>query len=444
MTYIKLDYTNAEPFFGHYQIEFLKESVAAIHEQMHSGRSKHQDALGWLTYPQDIDPQEIERIQKTAQHIQQTSDILLVIGIGGSYLGARAAIEMLTHPFKYSIPGPTQHKPQILYVGQNLSSTYMTQVMQALKGKDFAINIISKSGTTTEPAIAFRIFRKLLEDKYGKEEARKRIIATTDAEQGALRELAQQEGYVTFTIPRDIGGRYSVLTPVGLLPMATAGIDIQQVLTGAKQAYNELLTADITENSAYQYAIIRNILFQKGMAIELFVAYEPSLQFFAEWWKQLFGESEGKERRGIFPASATFTTDLHSFGQYIQEGQRDLFETILTVKEPAHDLVIGSDPDNIDGLNYLAGKTVNKVNEQATIGALNAHAEGGVPAVTFEVPRLDAFTFGYLVYYFEKACAMSAYLFGVNPFDQPGVELYKTNMFKLLEKPGYTETAKSI
>ncbi|WP_285851046.1 glucose-6-phosphate isomerase [Sporosarcina aquimarina] len=439
MTHITFDYSKAIPHFGSYEVEFLTKSVEAIHEQMHSEQSIHRNFLGWIDYPETFDRAEFARIQQTAQHIQETSDILLVIGIGGSYLGARAAIEMLTHPFKTSLPEFKRKQPQIIFVGQNLSSTYMTQVMDALEAKDFSINVISKSGTTTEPAIAFRIFRKLLEEKYGKTEASKRIYATTDVTHGALRQLATTEGYETFTIPEDIGGRYSVLTSVGLLPMAIAGIDIEKVMHGARLAQKELMTEKLSENSAYQYAVIRNILFQKGMAIELFVAYEPSMQVFAEWWKQLFGESEGKERRGIFPASATFTTDLHSFGQYIQEGQRDLFETIVMVKKPQQDLPIEYDEADMDGLNYLVGKTVDEVNRKAAEGALDAHAEGGVPAVVFEVPELDAFTFGYLVYFFEKACAMSAYLFGVNPFDQPGVELYKRNMFRLLGKPGYVE-----
>jgi len=370
--------------------------------------------------------------------------VLLVIGIGGSYLGARAAIEMLNHSFNNMLPSDKREYPQIIFVGHNLSSTYITHVIEFLAKKDFSINMISKSGTTTEPAIAFRIFRKLLEEKYGLEDARKRIYATTDKQKGALKKQADKEGYETFVIPDDIGGRYSVLTAVGLLPIAASGIDIHSVMSGAMHAQNELTNPLLDENAAYQYAVIRNILFQKGMAIEMFVSYEPGLHYLAEWWKQLFGESEGKDRRGIFPASANFSTDLHSFGQYIQEGQRNLFETIIKVKEPICDLRIESDDENIDGLNYLAGKTVDYVNSKAFEGALNAHIEGGVPGLVFEIPKMDAYTFGYLVYFFEKACAMSAYLFGVNPFDQPGVELYKRNMFELLEKPGYEKKKEDI
>lgn len=443
MAHLSFDYSKAKPFFGHYQVSFLEQSVASIHHQMDSRTSEHRQYLGWIDLPEMYDREEFERIQQTAETIKQTSDVLLVIGIGGSYLGARAAIEMLNHSFNNLLPKEKRQHPQVLFVGHNLSSTYMTHVMDVLEGKDFSINVISKSGTTTEPAIAFRIFRKLLEAKYGKEEAKKRIYATTDKSKGALKELADKEGYETFVIPDDIGGRYSVLTAVGLLPIAASGIDITAIMEGAQHAQQELNNPVLSMNAAYQYAVIRNILFQKGMAIEMFVTYEPGLHYLAEWWKQLFGESEGKDRRGIFPASANFSTDLHSFGQYIQEGQRNLFETIITVKQPVVDLPIEHDEDDIDGLNYLVGKTVNDVNYEAFRGALEAHADGEVPGLVFEIPAMDAFTFGYLVYFFEKACAMSAYLFGVNPFDQPGVEQYKTNMFKLLNKPGY-ETKKAV
>lgn len=437
MTHITFDYSKAEPFFGQYKVSFLEQSVEAIHHQMHNGESDHQQYLGWLDLPENYDRNEFAHIQKTAAKINETSDVLLVIGIGGSYLGARAAIEMLNHSFHNMLPREKRGFPQVIFVGHNLSSTYMTHVMDLLEGKDFSINVISKSGTTTEPAIAFRIFRKLLEEKYGKAEARERIFATTDERQGALKELADKEGYDTFVIPETIGGRYSVLTAVGLLPIAASGIDIDEMMAGALLAQNELMNPVLGNNAAYQYAVIRNILFQKGMAIEMFVTYEPGMHYLAEWWKQLFGESEGKDRRGIFPASGNFSTDLHSFGQYIQEGQRNLFETIVKVKQPTCDLLIETDEDNIDGLNYLAGKTVDDVNSKAFEGALEAHIDGGVPGLVFEIPSMDAYTFGYLVYFFEKACAMSAYLFGVNPFDQPGVEHYKTNMFKRLNKPGY-------
>lgn len=443
LAHITFDYSKASQYFGHYQVSFLEHSVRSIHEQIHSEASVHRKYLGWVDLPENYDRNEFEHIQRTAAKIKETSDILLVIGIGGSYLGARAAIEMLNHSFYNMLPAEKRGNPQVIFVGHNLSSTYMTHVMDLLEDKDFSINVISKSGTTTEPAIAFRIFRKLLEQKYGKEEAKNRIFATTDKRNGALKELADKEGYDTFVIPDNIGGRYSVLTAVGLLPIAVSGIDIEQIMEGAMRAQLELNNPMLEKNAAYQYAVIRNILFQKGMAIEMFVTYEPGMHYLAEWWKQLFGESEGKDRRGIFPASGNFSTDLHSFGQYIQEGQRNLFETIVKVKHPTCDLLIEEDEDNIDGLNYLVGKTVDDVNSKAFEGALDAHIDGGVPGLVFEIPKMDAYTFGYLVYFFEKACAMSAYLFGVNPFDQPGVEQYKTNMFKLLNKPGYeTEEVK--
>lgn len=437
LSHINFDYSKAMPFFGSYKLSFLEQTVESIHHEMHSDFTDHKKYLGWIDLPSNYDEQEFIRIQTCAKRIQETSDILLVIGIGGSYLGARAAIEMLNHSFYNLLPTEKRKTPQILFVGHNLSSTYITHVIDLLANKEFSINIISKSGTTTEPAIAFRVFRKLLEEKYGKEQAAKRIYATTDKEKGALKRLATQELYETFDIPDDIGGRYSVLTAVGLLPIAASGVDVKQIMAGALQAQEELMVPTLNENAAYQYAVIRNILFQKGMAIEMFVTYEPSMHFVGEWWKQLFGESEGKERRGIFPASSNFSTDLHSFGQYIQEGQRNLFETIIKVKETAHEVVIEHDAEDIDGLNYLAGKTVDYVNDKAFEGALAAHIEGEVPGLVFEIPKMDAYTFGYLVYFFEKACAMSAYLFGVNPFDQPGVDLYKNNMFELLDKPGY-------
>lgn len=442
MSHITFDFSKASQYFGNYKVSFLEQTVESIHEQMHSGNSEHENYLGWLDLPESYDREEFERIVNTAQKIKETSEILVVIGIGGSYLGARAAIEMLQHSFYNMLTTEKREAPQILFVGHNLSSTYISHVIEMLDGKDFSINVISKSGTTTEPAIAFRIFRKLLEERYGKEQARERIYVTTDERTGALKEMADKEGYETFSIPDNIGGRYSVLTAVGLLPIAASGIDIKEIMAGALQAQRELTEPQLDLNAAYQYAVIRNILFQKGMAIEMFVTYEPGLHFLAEWWKQLFGESEGKDRRGIFPASANFSTDLHSFGQYIQEGQRNLFETIITVEKPKYDILIESDEDNIDGLNYLAGKTVDEVNKKAFEGALDAHIEGEVPGLVFEIPAIDAYTFGYLVYFFEKSCAMSSYLFGVNPFDQPGVELYKTNMFKLLDKPGYEQDHK--
>ncbi|GIN96868.1 glucose-6-phosphate isomerase [Siminovitchia terrae] len=360
----------------------------------------------------------------------------MVIGVGGSYLGARAAIEMINHSFYHSFD---YSYPHVIFVGNNFSSTYLSEVIDLLDGKDFSINVISKSGTTTEPAIAFRIFRKLLEERYGKEEARNRIFATTDRERGALKVLANDEGYETFVVPDDIGGRYSVLTAVGLLPMAVSGINIGAIMEGAGQAFEDLSNPDLKSNAAYQYAVIRNILYNKGKTIEMLVNYEPHMKYFAEWWRQLFGESEGKDGKGIFPTSAKFSTDLHSVGQYIQDGRRDLFETVIKVKTPRRDLVIEFEENDLDGLNYLAGQTLDYVNTKAFEGALMAHTDGSVPNLVIEIHEMDAHAFGYLAYFFQKACAMSGYLLGVNPFDQPGVEMNKKNMFALLGKPGHEE-----
>ena len=362
-----------------------------------------------------------------------------MIGIGGSYLGARAAIEMLQHSFYNALTKEQRKTPQVVFVGNNISSTYMTDLMDLLKDKDFSINVISKSGTTTEPALAFRIFRKLLEDKYGKEEARTRIYATTDKARGALKSVADEEGYETFVIADDIGGRFSVLTAVGLLPIAVTGADIQAIMDGAKAVQNDFSTPDLEKNIAYQYATVRNVLYNKGYTIEMLINYEPGLQYFSEWWKQLFGESEGKDQKGIYPSSANFSTDLHSLGQYVQEGRRDLFETIVKVDKARHELTIELEENDGDGLNYLAGQTVDFVNNKAFQGTLLAHTDGGVPNLVVTIPAMDAYTFGYLVYFFEKACAISGYLLGVNPFDQPGVEAYKVNMFALLGKPGFEE-----
>lgn len=363
----------------------------------------------------------------------------MVIGIGGSYLGARAAIEMLTHSFYNQLPKEKRSTPEIYFVGQNISSTYVNHLLQVLEGKDFSVNVISKSGTTTEPAIAFRIFREVLEKKYGKEGARKRIYATTDREKGALKKLANEEGYESFIIPDDVGGRFSVLTPVGLLPIAVAGINIEEMMKGAADAREEYSTPELAQNASYQYAAVRNALHRKGKAIEILVNYEPSLHYISEWWKQLFGESEGKDQKGIYPSSVDFTTDLHSMGQFIQEGSRNLFETVLLVEEVQEQITIGEDKDNLDGLNFLSGKTMDFVNKKAFEGTMLAHTDGGVPNLIVKLPDMSAYTFGYMVYFFEKACGISGYLSGVNPFDQPGVEAYKKNMFALLGKPGYEE-----
>ncbi|MFS0612098.1 glucose-6-phosphate isomerase [Lederbergia ruris] len=444
MGHIRFDYSKALSFFGQHEVDYLQAAVETAHKQLQDKTGAGSDFLGWIDLPVEYDREEFSRIQKAAAKIKQDSDVLLVIGIGGSYLGARAAIEMLNHSFYNELPKEKRETPQVLFVGNNISSTYMRDVMDLLDGKDFSVNVISKSGTTTEPAIAFRIFRKLLENKYGAEEAKKRIFATTDREKGALKTLANEEDYETFVIPDDVGGRYSVLTAVGLLPIAVSGVDIEAMMKGAADAREAFSSPDLKENEAYQYAAIRNVLYNKGKTIEMLINYEPGLQYFAEWWKQLFGESEGKDQKGIYPSSANFSTDLHSLGQYVQEGRRDLFETVIKVKNARHELVIEGEENDLDGLNYLEGKTIDFVNDKAFEGTLLAHTDGGVPNLVIEIPEMDAYTFGYLAYFFEKACAISGYLLGVNPFDQPGVEAYKVNMFALLGKPGFEEKKKEL
>ncbi|WP_121611204.1 glucose-6-phosphate isomerase [Mesobacillus foraminis] len=439
MTHIRFDYSKALSFFGEHEVTYLRDFVKVAHHSLHEKTGAGSDFLGWINLPTDYDKEEFARIQKCAEKIKNDSDILVVIGIGGSYLGARAAVDFLQHSFYNSLPNEKRQTPQVIFAGNNISSTYMKDLMDLLEGKDFSINVISKSGTTTEPALAFRIFRKLLEEKYGAEEARKRIYATTDKARGALKTLADEEGYESFIIPDDVGGRYSVLTAVGLLPIAVSGADIEAMMKGAAQAQEDFGKSELEENPAYQYAAVRNVLYNKGKTIEMLINYEPSLMYFSEWWKQLFGESEGKDQKGIYPSSANFSTDLHSLGQYVQEGRRDIFETIIKVKQPRHELTIEEEENDLDGLNYLAGQTVDFVNNKAFEGTLLAHTDGGVPNLTVTIPQLDEYTFGYLVYFFEKACAISGYLLGVNPFDQPGVEAYKVNMFALLGKPGFEE-----
>ncbi len=444
MTHIRFDYDKAFSFFGEHELKNLKDTVALSHEALHQGTGAGNDFLGWLDLPENYDKEEFERIKQSAEKIKSDSDVLLVVGIGGSYLGARAALEMLNHSFYNELSQDQRKTPQVFFVGNSISAPYINDLFDALEGKDVSVNVISKSGTTTEPAIAFRVFREFLENKYGKEEARKRIYATTDKQKGALKTLATEEGYESFVIPDDVGGRFSVLTAVGLLPIAASGIDIEAMMQGAKDAQNDLNESDLDKNPAYQYAAVRNIFYNKGKTIEMLINYEPALQYFSEWWKQLFGESEGKDQKGIFPASANFSTDLHSLGQYVQDGRRDLFETVLHVEEPKSDVEIKEDEQNLDGLNYLAGKTVDFVNEKAYQGTMIAHTDGQVPNLVLHVPKLDAYTFGYLVYFFEKACAISGYLLGVNPFDQPGVEAYKKNMFALLGKPGFEEQKEEL
>lgn len=431
------DYSKALKFFGQHEVDYMAEPVRLAHEQLHNKTGPGADFLGWIDLPVNYDKEEYARIKQAAARIQQNSDALVVIGIGGSYLGARAAIEMLSHSFYNLLPKDKRTTPEIYFVGNNISSTYTKHLLDLLEGKRISVNVISKSGTTTEPAIAFRIFKELLEKQYGKDGARERIYATTDKAKGALKQLADAEGYETFVIPDDVGGRYSVLTAVGLLPIAVAGIDIDAMMQGAADAREAFSTPVLADNMAYQYAAVRNILYRKGKTTEILVNYEPSLHFVSEWWKQLFGESEGKDHKGIYPASVDFSTDLHSMGQYIQEGARNLFETVIQVAEVPETIVIGSDPDNLDGLNYLSGKTMDFVNKKAFQGTMLAHTDGGVPNLIVNLPDMTPYTFGYMVYFFEKACGMSGYLLGVNPFDQPGVEAYKKNMFALLGKPGY-------
>ena len=414
-----------------------KEQVENIHKELHKKANDEKDFVGWLELPTNYDKKEFSRIKKAAKKIKKESDILVVIGIGGSYLGARAVIESLTSSFYNMLTEKQRKYPQILYVGNNLSPNYINELIEYIGDKDFSVNVISKSGTTTEPAIAFRIFREILENKYGIEEARSRIYVTTDKERGALKTLADNEGYEKFVIPDNVGGRYSVLTAVGLLPIATAGIDIEKLMQGAQNAQERYDDPNLKYNECYKYAVTRNILYKLYKNTEILVNYEPKMHYFTEWWKQLYGESEGKENKGIFPAGVDFTTDLHSMGQYIQEGRRDLFETVINVKTPKNDIVINPDDDNLDGLNYLAGKTMDYVNKKAMEGTIKAHVDGDVPNVMIEMNKLDEKNLGELIYFFEKACAMSGMILGVNPFNQPGVEKYKKNMFHLLEKPGY-------
>ena len=439
---ITLDYSKTG--VQDYEVDFLKWQAQGAHELLHGKTGAGNEFLGWIDLPVNYDKDEFTRIQNAAGRIQDNSDVLIVIGIGGSYLGAKAAIDALTHTFYNSLTKEQRNTPEIYFVGNNISGTYMNHLLEVCEGKDVAVNVISKSGTTTEPAIAFRVFKRLLEDKYGKDEAKKRIFATTDGSKGALLTLAEEEGYETFVIADDIGGRFSVLTAVGLLPIAAAGIDIEQMMQGAADGRKEYSNTNIEENPAYQYAIVRNVLKNKGKTTEIMVNYEPALQYFSEWWKQLFGESEGKDQSGIFPASVNFSTDLHSMGQYIQDGQRNLFETVLNVASPTLDFVLEKEESDLDGLNYLAGKTMDFVNKKAFEGTLLAHVDGGVPNMILNIPELDAYNFGKLIYFFEKACAISGYMLGINPFDQPGVEEYKKNMFALLGKKGYEELREEL
>lgn len=419
------------------EIMKYKDKVEKAHNELHKLSNDENEFAGWLELPTNYDKEEFERIKIAAEKIKKDSDVLVVIGIGGSYLGARAVIEALSSTFYNILPDKQRKFPQIFFVGNNISPDYVNELLECISQKNISVNVISKSGTTTEPAIAFRIFREYLESKYGIDEARKRIYVTTDKAKGALKNLANEEEYETFVIPDNIGGRYSVLTAVGLLPIAVAGIDIEKLMNGAINGQEKYNDSNLKYNSCYKYAVVRNILYKQNKNIEILVNYEPKMLYFTEWWKQLYGESEGKEEKGIFPAGATFTTDLHSLGQYIQEGKRELFETIINIEKTNTDIKMKADEDDLDGLNYLEGKTMNYINHKAMEGTIEAHTTGKVPNIVINVEKMNEENLGELIYFFELACAISANILGVNPFNQPGVETYKKNMFKLLEKPGY-------
>jgi glucose-6-phosphate isomerase len=431
---IRLNDNYIQSYITPFELKGLQPHIETAHNLLHQKTGLGNDFLGWVTLPADYDKEEFDRIQKAADKIKASCDILIVIGIGGSYLGARAAIELLQSPFYNNKKKDT---PDIYFVGNNTNPTYLNEILSLCEGKDICVNVISKSGTTTEPAIAFRVFRNLLIQKYGKEGAKERIFSTTDKSRGTLKSLSDKEGYETFVIPDDVGGRYSVLTAVGLLPIAVSGCDIKKIMEGAKCAQDSFMNTDLAQNDCYRYAAYRNLFYRKGKVIELLVSYEPAFAMMAEWFKQLFGESEGKDNKGIFPASATFSTDLHSLGQWIQDGTRNIFETVVDIQKPKQDFFIEEDKDNFDGLNFLANQNMSVVNQNAMKGTILAHTEGGVPNLVLEMDEINEFNFGYMVYFFEKACAISGYILGVNPFDQPGVESYKKNMFALLNKPGY-------
>ncbi len=431
---ITLNRRHLQGFVSEAEFSAMEAQVASAHTLLHEKTGPGNDFLGWLDLPENYDRQEFARIEAAAKRIAQDSDLLIVIGIGGSYLGARAAIEFLRSPFYNSLKKNT---PDIYFAGCNISPKYLNELLAICEGRRVSVNVISKSGTTTEPALAFRVFREYLEKQYGPEEARKRIYCTTDKARGTLKALADREGYESFVIPDDVGGRYSVLTAVGLLPIAVAGCDIAAIMAGAAQARNELCNPILEENPCYQYAAARNILYRKGKEIEVLASYEPGFAMMGEWFKQLYGESEGKDGKGLFPACVNFSTDLHSMGQMIQDGRRNLFETVVNIADCGSCYHIEQDPENLDGLNFLSGQDMAVVNQKAMLGTLLAHTGGGVPNLVLELPDMREETFGYLVYFFEKACAISGYMLGVNPFDQPGVEGYKQNMFALLGKPGF-------
>ncbi len=437
MSKITFDYSKAAGFISEEEVGYMKKLVEDAKELLVSKTGAGNDFLGWIDLPVDYDKEEFARIEKAAAKIQADSEVLLVIGIGGSYLGARAAIEFLRHGFYNNLSKEQRKTPEIYYVGNSISGTYLQGLIDVIGDRDFSVNIISKSGTTTEPAIAFRIFKEMLEKKYGKEGAAQRIYATTDKARGALKNLATEEGYETFVVPDDVGGRFSVLTAVGLLPIAVSGADIKKLMEGAAEGRKLALESGFEDNDALQYAAVRNILLRKGKSVEVLANYEPSVHYISEWWKQLYGESEGKDQKGIFPASVDLTTDLHSMGQFIQDGARIMYETVLNIEEPRCRVVIKEEPVDLDGLNYLAGKDMDFVNKNAMNGTILAHTDGNVPNLMIKVPEQTEFYLGELFYFFEFACGVSGYVLGVNPFNQPGVESYKKNMFALLGKPGY-------
>ncbi len=438
---LKLTDKYARGFVREHELSCMQPQISAAHELLHSGKGAGSDFIGWLDLPVSYDKEEFARIKAAAERIKSSCDILIVIGIGGSYLGARAAVEFIKSPLYNNLKKDT---PDIYFLGNSISSTALAETLSLCEGRDVCVNVISKSGTTTEPAIAFRIFKEFLENKYGKEGAKERIFCTTDKARGTLKALADSEGYETFVVPDDVGGRYSVLTAVGLLPIAVSGADIDAMMKGAADAREAFMNPDIESNDCYKYAALRNILLRKGKGIEMLTAYEPRMTMMAEWFKQLYGESEGKDNKGLFPASAIFSTDLHSLGQYIQDGVRSIFETVVWIDSPEKDVEIKEQADNGDGLNFLAGKTMSFVNRKAFEGTILAHNDGGVPNLVLELPRADEYEFGYMVYFFEKACAISGYVLGVNPFNQPGVESYKKNMFALLGKPGYEDQKEAL
>ena len=444
MNKVTFDYSKASSFVKEHEVESMKKLALDAKKLLISKEGAGNDFLGWIDLPVDYDKEEFGRIKKAAEKIKNDSEVLLVIGIGGSYLGARAAIEFLRHSFYNVVSKEIRKTPEIYFVGNSISSTYIKHLMDVIGDRDFSINMISKSGTTTEPAIAFRVFKAMMEKKYGKEEAAKRIYATTDKEKGSLKNLATEEGYETFVVPDDVGGRFSVLTAVGLLPIAVSGADIDKLMEGAQAGRKAALESSFEDNDAVKYAAVRNILLRKGKAIEILENYEPSVHYVSEWWKQLYGESEGKDQKGIFPASVDLTTDLHSMGQFIQDGSRNMFETVINIETSREEIILEKEPVDLDGLNYLAGKNVDFVNKSAMNGTILAHTDGQVPNLMVNVPEVNEFYLGELFYFFEFACGISGYLLGVNPFNQPGVESYKKNMFALLGKPGYEEQREEL